>query len=245
MERARSLGWHCLIRAWHNRKVVDSEGASDRLFDHVRSLTALCATGIHLRSRPGYPARDVRLNVAWAPLAVEKPFPGKGESVNVWCIRAWEDTPGGLEWVLLSSVEVQNERDALEKLEWYRRRWLVEEYHKCLKTGCSMEDRQSRTRHALEAVLGLLSIVAVFLLQLKFAEEGEVPDSLRMALSALSKRDLVKATPREVLREIAKLGGFLARKGDGEPGWQTIWAGWNRLQDILLGIQLVLGEKCV
>jgi hypothetical protein len=245
MDRARSLGWHCLIRAKHNRNVAVSEGVNDHLFDHVRSLPALATTELHLRSRPGHAARDVVLNVAWTTLAIQTPQRCKGVAVDVWCVRVWEDAPSGLEWILLSTIEVSCARDALEKVEWYRRRWLVEEYHKCLKTGCSMEERQSRTRHALEAVLGLLSIVAVFLLQLKFAEDGEIPDGLQLALCALTKRDISQASPREILREIAKLGGFLARKGDGEPGWQTIWYGWSRLQDILLGMQIVLAGKCV
>ncbi len=36
-------------------------------------------------------------------------------------------------------------------------------------------------------------------------------------------------------RELAKLGGFLARTGDGEPGWQTIWRGFRKMQSLLDG----------
>jgi hypothetical protein len=132
----------------------------------------------------------------------------------------------------------------LEKVEWYRRRWLVEEYHKCLKTGCSIEARQSQTRHALEAILGFLSIVAVFLLQLKYDQERESPEELIQTLEAVTGRNLSAARPKEVLKEIAKLGGFLARKADGDPGWMTIWRGWNRLRDIMYGMQLGMVRKC-
>ena len=243
--RSCALGWHCLLRARHNRRVLDSEGVSDLLFDHVRGLDALAHTDLHLRARPGQPSRDVRLNLSWEALAIQTPALRKGHPLQVWCIRAWEDDPNGLEWILLSTLAVASEKEALEKVEWYRRRWLVEEYHKCLKTGCSIESRQFQTRHALESVLGLLSIVAIFLLQLKFAEEGDLPLALKTAVSAISKRDMSQASPKEVLREIAKLGGFLARKGDGEPGWQTIWRGWTRLQDIMLGIQLAMESRCV
>ena len=30
--------------------------------------------------------------------------------------------------------------------------------------------------------------------------------------------------------QVARLGGFLGRKSDGEPGWQTLWQGWMRVQ---------------
>jgi hypothetical protein len=164
--------------------------------------------------------------------------------MQLWCVRAWEDADDGLEWILLSSLAVTDAKDALEKVEWYRRRWLVEEYHKCLKTGCSMEARQLTSRHALEALLGMLGIVAVHLLELKSSAAGAAPPELVSALSALTKKKLMESEPKEVLREIAKLGGFLARKSDGEPGWTTIWRGWNRLLDIATGLQLAKEMRC-
>jgi hypothetical protein len=43
---------------------------------------------------------------------------------------------------------------------------------------------------------------------------------------------------RELWRRIAMLGGFLGRKSDGNPGWQTIWKGWLCIQDMLAGMAM-------
>ena len=48
-------------------------------------------------------------------------------------------------------------------------------------------------------------------------------------------------TVRGFWRSLARLGGFIGRKSDGEPGWQTIWGGYMRLQDMLLGADLSYG----
>jgi len=46
-------------------------------------------------------------------------------------------------------------------------------------------------------------------------------------------------------RELAKLGGFLGRKSDGEPGWITIWRGWQKLYLFIRGVELnQTAKKC-
>ena len=243
LSRSRALDWHCLVRARHNRRTNDPDGV--HLFDRMRSLESQAQTSLHLRARPGAPARDVVLNVCWTQVTLLTPDKLSGEPIPVWCIRAWEDSPDGLEWILLSTLPVEQESQALEKLEWYRRRWLVEEYHKALKTGCSMESRQMASRHGLEALLGFLSVVAVLLLSMKNPYgTGCVPEQPRKVLSALSKKELDPQDPRAFIRQVAMLGGFLGRKSDGEPGWQSIWTGWNRLHDIMLGMEISNGGKC-
>ena len=49
---------------------------------------------------------------------------------------------------------------------------------------------------------------------------------------------LKEPTLREFWVCVARLGGFLARKSDGDPGWQTIWDGYNRLKDMVLGVEI-------
>jgi hypothetical protein len=121
---------------------------------------------------------------------------------------------------------------------------------KCLKTGCSAENRQPRAAERLGARLGLLVVVAVRLLQLK-QHAGTEPD--RPAITCAPQgRGRVRAaylnrtvegwTIREFRREVARLGGFLARKSDGEPGWQTIWRGWRKLDLPTIGAKLAASE---
>ena len=49
-----------------------------------------------------------------------------------------------------------------------------------------------------------------------------------------------------VIRLIASFGGFLGRKGDGEPGVKTIWIGLQRVYDFAAGIRAYkAGDICV
>ncbi|MGV3613870.1 MAG: IS4 family transposase [Fimbriimonas sp.] len=249
LTRTRALGWKSLVRSKHDRKIEDEEGESGRLHRFARALPASSFFSLDLRARPGKPARAVSLRLAWSSLTLLAPSNAVGDPIPAWCVRVWEENPPAgveaLEWILVSTEPVECEADALRIVGWYKRRWLVEEYHKCLKTGCRMESRQVRTKGSLMALLGFLGVVAVFLLQLKDrANPVPMPPSFKAALGALSKRKAEEGKERDWIREIAMLGGFLGRKGDGEPGWQTVWHGWKRLQDVVLGIELGKAGKC-
>jgi hypothetical protein len=240
--RALALGWSCLVRSKHDRRMQDSDESAGRLHSFARSMPAVATTTLYLRARPGAPARNVLLNVAHAPVTLLAPVHTSGAPISAWCIRVWEDAEGGLEWILVSTDEVTSIQNAQQKIEWYRNRWLIEEYHKCLKTGCNIEKRQVSTKQSLLALLGFMGIVAVFLMQFKTAPDRvPIPRELKSALAALSQCKLEDLDSRAMLRKVAMLGGFLGRKGDGEPGWQSIWRGWNRLQDIVLGMQIASG----
>jgi hypothetical protein len=246
LTRVRALGWVSLVRSKHDRLVEDSDETAGRLHVLARGLQVGASMSLDLRARPGKAARTALLNIAWAPLTLLAPTRTVGEPIPAWCVRVWEDAEGEpLEWILVSTDPVTCEEDARRVIEWYHHRWLVEEYHKCLKTGCNMEKRQVSTKQSLMALLGILGIVSVFLLQMKSrANPVPISESLKEALKALSKRRLADDDSRAYLREIAMLGGFLGRKSDGEPGWQTIWKGWNRLHDIALGMEIAQTGKC-
>jgi len=126
----------------------------------------------------------------------------------------------------------------------------VEEYHKCLQTGGVVERRQLQHADRLEAGIGMLAIVAVRLPQLKLRAKAE-PDrpALQAAsaeharvLAAYRGRSAESWTVREFWREVAKLGGFLGRKSDRDPGWQTLWRGWQKLDLMTIGANLTLAK---
>ena len=155
-------------------------------------------------------------------------------------------------WVLLCSDVVRSFETAWQMLEHYEKRWLIEEFHKALKSGCRLEERQYEAAKRLEAVAGVLSVVAVRLLQLKTIARDEpqrpakqvVPTRWIQMLQSLRKRP-PKApwTVRDFYRELAKLGGFLGRKSDGEPGWMTLWRGFEKLHLCLRGAD-AYAQKC-
>jgi hypothetical protein len=259
VRRARAQGWHGLWRVGQNRLVRIGSGRVVKLLDWVRRLPAQTETVVELRGRDAQPPRTVRLQVAWGAVQLCPPRNGQErqqEPVAGWCLRCWE--PGkrkhALEWVLFTTVSVTDAASALERIEWYRLRWVVEEYHKALKTGCAIEQRQLRSGPGLLALLGLLAIVAVRLLQLRtiaraapatLASQVVEPDLLETVVR-LQGGSVNSMTADQFWRAVAGLGGFLGRRKDGDPGWQTLWRGWQRLQDLCWGLhQLpVPGKEC-
>ena len=206
-------------------------------------------------------ARTAPLAVAWVRLTIVPPRQPRGDHddtpLPVWAVRVWEvDPPAGqqaLEWILLTNVPVVTESDAWERVDWYGVRWVVEEYHKAMKTGVEIETLQFTTRGALDATIGVLSVVAVSLLELrdvardpKRASEPAtryVPRLWVVVLSAWRHAQVrVEWTVREFVMALARLGGHQNRKHDSPPGWLVLWRGWTQLQTMLQGAAAVARE---
>jgi hypothetical protein len=148
-----------------------------------------------------------------------------------------------LRWVLYTREPASTFAEALHVVEHYEHRPRVEDYHKCLKTGLGVERRRYQSRDRLEPVIGVICVQAVRLLQLRDVArkspsapaKGFVPREWLETLQHLRKRPAAIGTVRDFLRAVAGLGGFLGRKGDGEPGWLTIWHGLETLLTALRG----------
>ena len=129
-------------------------------------------------------------------------------------------------------------------IEYYEKRPIVEEFHKALKTGCRVEERQYETSERLEAITAVLSVTAIRLLQLRSAAretpergaEEVVPRSWITVLRRLRGGRRIE-TVREFFRELAGLGGHMLRKCDGEPGWITLWRGFEKLHLALRAVR--------
>jgi hypothetical protein len=119
-------------------------------------------------------------------------------------------------------------------VEGDRGRWFVEAYHQCLKTSGGIEARQLHTAARFMHLLGLFLPMAVRRLQrrdvARRARESAAAPSVEPAAVALMAART--SLPPEHLsaatfwREVARLGGHLARTRDGPPGWKTLWQGW-------------------
>jgi len=168
----------------------------------------------------------------------------------VWVVHVWEPEPPqgveGLEWIRLPSVPTDTLEQAWERVDWYRARWIVEDYHQGLKTGCSIELRQLQSYEALRRLLGLLAPAAVRLLQLRAAarEAPEQPASeilpldLVQVVALLAQVPASELTTQQCWYTIARFGGYLHRRSGGPPGWKTLWKGWFYIQALLEGVHL-------
>lgn len=241
-----------------NRNVINQQGEKISLSKAIQTGLVLGSYELDLRSRPGVKARTAKIEVAVVKVTLPRPRHHspwvkqcgiKEISLNVVVVQEL-DAPRGVKpirWVLLTSMPVETFEDAWQVIEDYENRWLVEEYHKVLKTGCSIEGPALRTAERLESLIALTSVIGIRLFQLKLIGRSQ-PDAkasthvpatwlkcLRLVRPKLKPRDM---TVYEFFRELAKLGGFLGRKSDGEPGWQTTWHGYQRLHALLDGLQL-------
>jgi len=186
----------------------------------------------------------VVVRVAWRALELLPPRNGRAGRApsQVQGVRVWN---GGLEWLLLTTRPVETLDQALDIIAWYARRWVVEEFHKAGKTGCRAEQRRLEEADRLVPLLGALAIVAVRLLGPRAAArcEGAAPAdvpamTIKILAAKLQRPAACLTTNRDFLHGVARLGGFLARKSDGEPGWQTIWKGWFVLMILIEGFEL-------
>jgi hypothetical protein len=258
----QQAGW--VIRAAQLERLVRDDAGGQRSLDEVlRNESPIGSYQLGVRANREQPARTAQIEIRRARIAMPRPKAGVSRyaiasgvsEIPMWVVEAREvNPPRGAErlrWVLLTSETVRGLDDAWRIIEWYEKRPLIEEYHKCLKTGCRVESRQYHTGDRLAPVIGVLSVLAVRLLQLKMVARKEpeqaaacvVPASWLAALPLLLKKRVRIVTVRDFFRGLASLGGFLGRKSDGEPGWQTTWGGLEILLQCLRGAE-ALGKKC-
>ena len=240
LETCQSRNHEAVIRVIQDRKVC-FEGQMGKIFDFLNQAHSQGIFELVRRGREGKPAITHQLQLSWVAVEIQAPWYREKtcEPLQGTYIRVWEDKVDGLEWILFSTLPVNNFEEAQEKVKWYSIRWMIEEYHKCLKTGCSVEKRNLRTTEALQAVIGMLGVIAGKLLELKYqvreVEKGLAKDAIPKDIVGIICRhyrlESEDLTLKEFWRKVAMLGGFIGRKSDGEPGWQTLWRGWIRLLD--------------
>ena len=159
-----------------------------------------------------------------------------------------------LEWFLLTNRPCATAAEALAVVDDYACRRIIEEYHKGLKTGCGVERLQLGGEDRLEPMIALLSVVALWLLELRDAARDErrqaepaarlVPRAqLRLLRLHQGRAADEPWTVGQFTRALARLGGHPGRPSTPRPGWITLWRGWEKLQLLTLGAQLAQ-TKC-
>ena len=201
---------------------------------------------IHVPRRGSRKARDAWIDVRFAKVVLNPPKRyGSTPSVTVWAVYVTEQAnktvPSPIEWMLLTTVEVKNFRDAQKRVEWYSGRWGIEVYHRTLKSGCRIQDRQLETADRLETCLGVDMVVAwrIYHLAMLGREIPETPCTVffkeiewKALCCYVNKTPIPPEKPPSIGKAVfmpGSIGGHLGRKGDGFPGTQTLWRGLVKL----------------
>ena len=258
-------GRQCIVRSQHNRVLVDDQGEREvqKLHDHLRGLPVQSSYTLQRVPAKEGGWREATIALSWDWVNLLPPRQARGEHgqepMALWGVIAREvDAPAGeepLEWILLTNRPIESAEQAREAVDDYACRWMIEDYHKAMKTGCGIEELQLTTQHGLSNAIALLSVLAVHVLRLRCNARDERirqqparlhEEPLKVQLAARNSRhaDWRTMTVWEFYIAVAKMGGYVLNPQKRPPGWLVLWRGYIRLEDMCDGVRL-MSERCV
>jgi hypothetical protein len=242
-----------LIRASGDRCLLpETTDAPDKLWAAVTQAPLAAERDVTIKPNQERPARTATVSIRQASVTLKPPYRPAGQKlppVSLTAVLVREEDPPEavdepIEWVLLTNLPTRTKANLLRVVDWYCLRWQIEDFHKILKSGCQVEACRLQTAERLQNYLTLMSVIAwrlhwfTYLNRVKptapctLALTSTEWEALYMRIQETTTLPQEPPTVRQAIRWIAQLGGFLGRKGDGEPGNTVIWRGWQRLQDL-------------
>lgn len=236
-----------VVRAERDRALSQAAGL---LWAKMEAEPVQFSYKLEVTAGPKRTARTAHMAVRFASVSLQPPQRLKGRpAVSLWAVYAVEagtepNAKEKLEWMLLTTLAVKDATDALKIIGYYKQRWGIERFHKVLKSGCRIEDRQLGQARSLEACLAIDAMVAwrIYYACHLAREVPEAPCTVFFeeaewkAATAFRKRQRYPAEHEPTLQAmvgyVAELGGWISRKGDGPPGTVTLWRGFQRMDDI-------------
>lgn len=252
----RREGVELLVRLAHNRSVIDDV--------HKYALDALGQApiaGIYEIDVPrqgNRPKRRAKMEVRYTQVKLARPCNGRVDGLEdsvevslIWAVERDSQAAGNsLDWTLLTTEVVDSYESAVAMIRCYSARWVIEEFHRVLKSGCKVEQMQFDTADRLKPAIAILAVVAWRILYLtKYARSKPDLDAcevasveeitvLRQWLRSKGESLAEIRTVRDFCIAVARLGGFLGRLSDGMPGTKTTWQGLRSLEILVLGYRL-------
>ena len=267
LEHEYKSGRRFVIRNGQKRKVYaghEPVGPKHDMKEHVGRSPELGRFTMDVQAQRGRKARKgAEFIVRAVPVLVCPPHAKYGnhgdDPLPLWVVQVTEVNPpsgeDAIEWTLMTNEPVRNFKAAWRVIGWYERRWIIEEYHKAMKTGCRIEDMQFTAAERLQAAIALISAVATTLLNLRDASRRA--DARTRRATTLLAREYVEVlsswryhkvclamTVHDFYMALARLGGHQNRKHDHPPGWLVLWRGWTKLQSMLDGYLVAKRKKC-
>lgn len=242
------LGPRLLIRADRARLRKVDEEEQRYLWDSMAACDVAAKIKVHIPHSGSRKARDTWVDLRFSKVELLPPKRCASDSpIPLWAVYLLEDPSeeeagGPIEWMLLTTAPVENLDDAKTRVEWYAGRWGIEVYHRTLKSGCRIRNRQLGTADGLQACIGLDMVVAwrIYYLTMLGRETPDVACTAffnevewKTLCCLATKKPLPPEEPPtmvQAVRMLGQIGGHLGRKSDGMPGPQVLWRGLQRLE---------------
>jgi hypothetical protein len=251
----RRPGQQVLVRAKLRRRVAESK---ELLGVAVQQGPVRGTLAVRVPRKDGRPGRTATVVVRYGTFALLPPstHPRRKQlgplPLQAVLVEEADPPPGAkpLRWLLLTTRAVDSLEDAAGVVRWYSYRWRIERYHFVLKSGCRLEELQLETAARLRRALAVYALVAARLLHLTYRARQEPEAVCEPAVSReewqvlwhhFRPGEALPAAPPslgQAVGWIARLGGFLGRKGDKAPGVKVLWRGLRKLRDMVTGFQL-------
>lgn len=252
-----------VVRGFQNRKAFDARGRASKVKEFMSQARIYAQRSVKLsprkkqifkqasrrraQSREG---RDATLVIhaeqveLLRPTNVIEDVPSLLQVNVVYVQEVDSDVVEPVEWLLYTTEPIETQADVLRIVDFYRARWIIEEFFKALKTGCAFEKRQLESFHTLENALGLFVPMAWALLRLRVLAREHPELSAEFVLTPLQitilrKKKLLltpKPSAQQALLAVAALGGHLVNNGN--PGWQVLGRGYEDLRLLEAGFLL-------
>ena len=258
-------GYRFVMRCLHNRLLANEEGEKKKLHEALVEIETSIEreaqltrrterkTDILRKTHPARGARIAKLSVAATTVVLKRPMTRRltrsdalPESLPINVVRVWEPAPPAdeapVEWYLYTTEPIETAEQQLKVVDYYRARWVIEEYFKVIKTGCDFKNRQLQDYEGLVNLLATFVPIAYHLLLIRSEARREphrnalsiVSQDQLDVLRALGRRPLPDApTTRDVYLAIAALGGHIKYAPD--PGWRTLASGYEKLETLTQG----------
>ncbi|MFO9618720.1 IS4 family transposase [Legionella pneumophila serogroup 1] len=255
-----------VIRARQDRTVnktsIYSKKSGEKLWDLVSSSPCQGEIQVNIPARDNKPKRIAILEVRFNDFIMNPPRNNVKRKTRILpdlklnAVYVMEPSPPvgeePMSWMLITNMNISHFEEAIEKIQWYCLRWRIEIFHKILKSGFKVEECRLGTADRLIRFLTIMSVIAwrIFFITLVSRANPNLPctslladEEWKVLYAKINHTKHYPETPptiRDAVRWVAQLGGFLARKNDGEPGPITLWRGWKRLVDLAEGWNLAL-----
>ena len=258
MAEPRNIEW--IVRACQNRALVQDHLGGKHLREYLLAQPVLFTHSTPVRGRrpkiscetrgrrQPRRSRTAELTVRATPVTLRSPYRPTGKmppvTVNAVLVHETQPPPGEepVEWLLLTSLPIDDPAKVRQVIQYYCTRWMIEVFFRVLKSGCRVEERRLET---LDRVLNCLAVYLIVAWRALYVcrlgrscptvpcEAVFEPAEWQAVWKVVHRQDPPREPPQlqEMVRLVAKLGGYVNHQRAAPPGPQTLWIGLQRAHD--------------